>query len=123
MGTFSAMIGTCAKAGDMARAEQWHERMVQHGITPNAHTCSAMVNACSKANSRCSAEAAERWLNYSEEAGVQNDVVYRGVIDACAKSGDAERAMRTFRRMQARGLKPGVMAYTALARSFAYRGQ
>jgi len=121
--TFSAMIDTCAKAGDMVRAEQWHDRMVQHGISPNAHTCSAMVNACAKAKSPHSAEAAERWLNFSEEAGVMNDVVvYSSVIDACAKSGDAERAMRIFRRMQAKGLKPHVLAYTALARPFAYRG-
>merc|ERR1719401_38355 len=117
------MITTCAKAGAMARAEHWHGRMLQCGIAPNAHTCSAMVNACAKAKSPRSAEAAERWLNCSEEAGVANDVVvYSSVIDACAKSGDAERAMRIFRRMRAKGLKPHVLAYTALARPFAYRG-
>merc|ERR1719215_2544350 len=82
-----------------------------------------MVNACAKAKSPRSAEAAERWLNISEEAGVVNDVVvYSSVIDACAKSGDAERAMCIFRRMQAKGLKPHILAYTALARPFAYRG-
>mmetsp|Transcript_100026 Transcript_100026/g.250785 ORF Transcript_100026/g.250785 Transcript_100026/m.250785 type:complete len:581 (+) Transcript_100026:86-1828(+) len=121
--TFSAMMDACAKAGDMVRAEQWHDRMIQHGIAPNAHTCGAMVNACAKARSPHSAEAAERWLDFSENAGVLNDVVvYSSVIDACAKAGDAERAMRIFRRMQAKGLKPHILAYTALARPFAYRG-
>merc|ERR1719476_990730 len=121
--TFSAVIDTCAKAGNLARAEHWHHRMLEKGIAPNAHSYTALISACAKQADAGGAEAAEQWLDRSEQAGVVNDVVvYSSVIDACGKAGDAERAMRIFRRMQARGLKPHVVAYAALARPFAYRG-
>ena len=44
------------------------------------------------------------------------------VIDACGKAGDSEMAMCIFRRMQARGIQPHVVTYSALARPFAYKG-
>lgn len=121
--TFSAMIDACAKAGNLSRAEHWHGRMQDHGIAPNAHSYTALINACARRTAPGGAEAAERWLDRSEEAGVVNDVVvYSSVIDACGKAGDAERGLRVFRRMQAQGLKPHVVAYAALARPYAYRG-
>jgi len=121
--TFGAMIDACAKAGNLARAEFWHEKMGENGIEPNAHSYSAVINACAKAGGTGGAEAAEQWLDRSEKAGIVSDVViYSGVIDACGKAGDAERALRVFQRMRANGLKPHIVAYAALARPFAYRG-
>lgn len=121
--TFSAMIDACAKASNLPRAEYWHERMLQKGIAPNAHSYTALISACAKRANTQGAEAAEQWLDRSEQAGVVNDVVvYSSVIDACGKAKDAERALRVFHRMRARGLKPHVVAYAALARPFAYSG-
>jgi len=121
--TFSAMIDACAKAGNLPRAEHWHERMLEEGIAPNAHSYTALINACAKRADASGAEAAEQWLDRSEQAGVVNDVVvYSSVIDACGKAKDAERALRVFHRMQSMGVKPHIIAYSALARPFAYRG-
>merc|ERR1719330_2117063 len=120
--TFSAMIDACAKAGNLVRAEHWHERMLEHGIAPNVHSCSAVINACAKQFGPSGAEAAEKWLDRSERAGVMDEVVYSSVIDACGKAGDAERALRVFDRMRANGFKPNIIAYAALARPYAYRG-
>lgn len=121
--TFVAVIDSCAKGGNLAMAEQWHNKMTDRGIAPNAHSCSAVINACAKHGGPGGAEAAEEWLGRSERAGVVNDVVvYSSVIDACGKAGDAERALRVFRRMRENGLKPHIVAYAALARPFAYRG-
>jgi len=121
--TFSAMIDACAKGGNLTRAEFWHDKMIQVGVKPNAHSYSAVINACAKAGGAGGAEAAELWLDRSEQAGVASDVIiYSSVIDACGKAGDAERAMRVFQRMRANGLRPHIVAYAALARPFAYRG-
>lgn len=121
--TFSAMIDSCAKAGKLARAEHWYEKMLERGVPPNAHSLSAVINACAKQSGPGQAEAAERWLDRGEQAGVQSDVVlYTTVIDACGKAGDVERALRVFRRMQAQGLKPQIYTYSALAGAFAHKG-
>jgi len=121
--TFSAMIDCCAKAGKLARAEHWHGAMLERGIPPCAHSISAVINACAKQAGPESAKAAEKWLERSEQAGIPGDmVIYTSVIDACGKAGDAERALRVFRRMQAQGFKPQIYTYSALARPYGHRG-
>lgn len=54
---------------------------------------------------------------------MQDTIVYSSVIDACGKAGDSEMALCMFRRMQARGIQPHLVTYSALARPFAYKGQ
>jgi len=94
--------------------------MISNNVKPNAHTYSAVINACAKSGK---VDAAEAWLDRSEKAGVVGDVVvYSSMIDACGKVGDAERAMSVFKRMQANGIRPHIVAYAALARPFAYKG-
>jgi len=119
--TYSAMVDTCAKAGDVTRAEHWLNKMIDSGVAPNAHSYSAVISACAKAGD---VEAAERWLEHMEKTDVHSDaVVYSTVIDACGKVRDANRAMAVFKRMLARGIKPHIVAYAALARPFAYNGE
>merc|ERR1712173_155368 len=47
---------------------------------------------------------------------------YSGLLDACAKVGDAPRARQVFEQMRSKGVKPNVVAYASLARPFAHRG-
>merc|ERR1719454_633379 len=39
-----AVIGACSKAGDPARAEQWHVRFEAAGMKPSAHSVSAVIS-------------------------------------------------------------------------------
>jgi len=118
--TFSAMIDACAKSSNPALAGHWHERMVECNVKPNAHSFSAVINACAKAGD---VDMAEEWLGKCEQAGEATDVVvYSSVIDACGKVNDADRALVIFQRMQAHGIRPHIVAYAALARPFAYKG-
>merc|ERR1719399_1216143 len=90
------MIDTCAKAGDLERAELWHSRMLAQGVEPNAHSFSAVINACAKAGD---VSAACHWLGQMEHAGVPADVVvYSAVLDACAKASECVRAKQVFER-------------------------
>merc|ERR1719311_2001290 len=94
--------------------------MLDKGMTPNAVTFSAMIDACAKA-SDCA--GAELWHNRMVEAGIEaSNHSFGSVISACAKAGDAERAERVFQRMRGKGLTPNIVAYSALARPFARRG-
>jgi len=117
--TYCAMIDGCAKAANLARAEFWHDRMVEKGLRPNMHIISAIINACAK---ECDVDAAEKWLSRLEQEGSCDVVAYTSVIDACGKAGDPERALKIFQRMEASGLKPHIVAYSALAKPFAYKG-
>jgi pentatricopeptide repeat protein len=116
---FSAMIDACAKKADPDRAEYWLNRMLKHNIKPNAHSFSAIINAFSKARDP---ERAEQWLGHAEAVGIQDAVIYSSVLSACGKATDAERARKIFQRMVDNGIKPQIMAYSALARPFSYGG-
>jgi len=97
--------------------------MTQVGVKPNAHSYSAVINACAKIGGAGGAEAEELWLDRFEQAGVASGVIiYSSVVDACGKIGDVERAMRVFQRMRAHGLKSHTVACATLARPFAYHG-
>eukprot|EP00747_Dinoflagellata_sp_TGD_P211290 gnl/TRDRNA2_/TRDRNA2_84528_c0_seq1.p1 gnl/TRDRNA2_/TRDRNA2_84528_c0~~gnl/TRDRNA2_/TRDRNA2_84528_c0_seq1.p1 ORF type:complete len:622 (+),score=121.91 gnl/TRDRNA2_/TRDRNA2_84528_c0_seq1:140-2005(+) len=118
--SYSAVIDSCAKAGDLQRAEAWLHKMHGAGVQPNAHSYSAVINACAKAGD---VDKAERWLILSQNAGVATDaVLYSGVIDACGKANDTVRALKIFNQMRTNGIKPHIVAYAALARPFAYKG-
>jgi pentatricopeptide repeat protein len=117
--TFTSMIDACAKNADPDRAEYWFNRMVQCSVKPNAHSFSAIINACAKARD---AVRAEEWLEHAENFGIQDGVIYGTVLDACSKASDSERAVKVFQRMVDNGIKPNIMAYSSLAKPFAYRG-
>merc|ERR1719446_74511 len=96
------------------------ERMLESGVQPNAHSFSAVINACAKAGDIL---AATRWLDKMDEVGIAADVVvYSTVLDACAKVGDAERSAQVFKQMRSNGIRPNVVSYASLARPFAHRG-
>ena len=94
--SYSAMIDACAKVGDAAKAQRWHQRMRNEGVQPNAHSYSAVINAMAKSGHLLAAyEEFERM----EQAGVVADVVvYSGLLDACAKAGDLVKAKEVFAR-------------------------
>lgn len=117
--TYCAMIDGCAKTANLARAEFWHDKMEETGLRPNMHIISAIINACAKAGN---VDSAEKWLGRLEQEGSCDVVAYTSVIDACGKAGDSERALKIFKRMEASGLKPHIVAYSALAKPFAYKG-
>merc|ERR1719512_643522 len=97
--------------------------MVERGIAASPRTFSAIIDALAKQGGPGAAEAAEKWLDRSEQVGVIPDVVlYSTVINACSRNRDADGALRIFNRMQASGIRPHVVAYATLARAFAQRG-
>jgi pentatricopeptide repeat protein len=117
--TFSALVDACAKANDLARAEHWHNQMLKYNVQPNAHTYSSVVSACGKAKD---IQAAQRWLAHAEKFNAADVIVYSSMIDACGKAGDATLAAEVFERMREKGIQPHIVAYAALARPLAYKG-
>jgi pentatricopeptide repeat protein len=120
--SFAAVIDACAKSGDPTRAVHWHEQMVSLGVLPNSHIYASVISAFAHVGDASSAEA---WLERSERdenCDSGDVVVYSSVISACAKAGDADRALEVYQRMRSNGIRPHIVAYAALARPFAYKG-
>jgi len=94
--------------------------MIENGVQPNAHSFSAVINACAKAGDVITAT---QYLAQMQQAGVSADVVvFSSVLDACAKAGNTDRAKQVFQQMRASGIQPNVVSYAAFARPFAHRG-
>jgi len=117
--SYSSLMDACAKAGNPERAGFWYERMIAAGVTPNSHSFSAAISACARIGDSV---AAEQWLARAQEAGFADRVIYSGVIDACGKAKDAERAWSIFEQMRSHGVRLHVVGYAALARPFAHNG-
>lgn len=137
--SYSSLMDACAKAGDPERAGHWYDQMLKVGVAPNSHSFGAAIHACAQkadsetaderrrkdgaCNSRRSyAELAEQWLARAQAAGMEDPVLYSSVINVCGKANDAERAWGIFEQMQARGVRPHIVLYAALARPFAHQG-
>jgi len=117
--SYSSLMDACAKAGNPERAGFWYERMIAAGVTPNSHSFSAAISACARIGDSV---AAEQWLARAQEAGLADRVIYSGVIDACGKAKDSERAWSIFEQMRSHGVRLHVVGYAALARPFAHNG-
>ena len=122
--SYSSVINACAKAGKAEEAVQWLERLEDAGLQSDAIVYSSVT-------------LPSRWCLFWLSSIytilyiiLETDQFFFGgamvskskVIDACGKAGDTEMALCIFRRMQARGIQPHVVTYSALARPFAYKG-
>merc|ERR1719424_2803581 len=88
---YGALIGACAKAGDVDGAEKWLEGLAGAGLgKPNTICVNMTISACAKSGDCARAEA---WISKMQELGVEPDVMsYNAVIDACARVCEIARA-------------------------------
>jgi pentatricopeptide repeat protein len=118
--SFGALMDACAESGEQDRARFWYDRMVEVGIKPNSHSFCALIKSC---NNTGDVAMAEKWLAAAEAAvDCLDPVVYSAVINVCGKANDADRAWKVFQHLRARGVRPHIVLFAALARPFAYRG-
>merc|ERR1719161_881022 len=86
--------------------------MLDKGMTPNAVTFSAMIDACAKASDPAGAEL---WHNRMVEAGIEaSQHSFGSVISAFAKAGDADKAELWLNRMDELGIEPDVVAFSSV---------
>merc|ERR1719305_1819229 len=86
--------------------------MLDRGMTPNAVTFSAMIDACAKA-SDCA--GAELWHNRMVEAGIEaSNHSFGSVISACARAGNADKAEAWLNHMGELGIEPDVVTFSSV---------
>eukprot|EP00973_Karenia_brevis_P007662 1040452-Karenia_brevis.AAC.1 len=92
---YSAVIESCAKAGNWRQANEGLEKAIEEGkkspkLKPGSSAYNAVIEACAKAGEH---ELAEKWLATIDNLFLFSHVgIYNAVINACAKAGDFKRA-------------------------------
>lgn len=117
---YNALIGACAKAGDILSAEHWLDEMFVAGVAPNVISYTAILHACARGGDL---NVAERGFESMRANRIQPNVVsYCALIQACVRSGDLERAGKWFNEMRAQGVKPNAVSYSSVLDACAKRG-
>lgn len=117
--SFTHLIGSFAKTPSRqhaAKALHWFEQIHVLGLTPNVIDFCSVINAHAKAND---VSGAIDLLDKMEESGMAASIyAYAHVLDACARvNGHRNIAVQIFGRMKAKGIRPNILTYTALARN------
>merc|ERR1719169_31264 len=80
------MINACGRAGDVERAEQWLNNMLEAGVEPNVITFNAVVAACAKAGH---GERCEQWIEKMQRAGITpNSFTYNSAAKPYVAKGN-----------------------------------
>ena len=106
--SFSALVASLVKGGELVKAEGWLQRMKDLGVFPDVAIDRSLINACAKAGNRGKAEA---WLRRIYDEGLVPDKSHNGVAKACDKSGAVEKAEQHFGLLEKYSLVADVVAY------------
>ncbi|CAJ1401635.1 unnamed protein product [Effrenium voratum] len=113
--TFGSLINACAQGGDAEGAEGYFEKMQSERLRPNGVIYCSLVKA-----NRLRPEAAETWLQRLRQSGLQVPVAaFNSAINACAESGDMDRAERLHGQLQQSKVRPTLVTYNSLIKACA----
>lgn len=117
---YNILIHSCAKLGEMDRAEHWLNCMKEQGVQPDTTNYNSLIHACGK---QCRAQKAEELLEEMLGAGLQPTVTtYTALVDVCAKTLDVERAEHWLERMLENSVEPNVVTYSSMLNACAKVG-
>jgi pentatricopeptide repeat protein len=118
--TFNAMVDSCARCGEMARAPGLLDEMVRQGIQPNLITYSSVLKGYCQENKL---DKALELLEHMKQAGFMPDeVTYNTLLDGCARQGLYDRGMLVLEEMETAGVKPTNFTLSVLVK-LANRGK
>uniref|UniRef100_A0A7S3EPU4 Pentacotripeptide-repeat region of PRORP domain-containing protein n=1 Tax=Rhodosorus marinus TaxID=101924 RepID=A0A7S3EPU4_9RHOD len=110
--SYSIMISMNAKNNMAFEAEQFFNRMVDKGVTPNAFTYSALIQALGRQRRFSDAKAVFRSMH--SNGVVPNVVAYNAIIKAYSSSNAIEEAFSVAKEMSEVGRRPDVVTYGTL---------
>jgi len=135
---YNTVLKACARSGDVARAEHWHDTMVNEGVQVNHKSFGKLIEAAAKLGQVGPAESFFRRLcanvtetprgaaTHASAAARPNKIIvgpskYNAVIHASAKSSDARRSACWLERMAAT-MQPDDIAYNSTITASARAG-
>merc|ERR1719463_387735 len=119
--SYASVVGSCARAGDFSRAEEWLGKARSTGSADDVSKCySALADACARSGDY---EGAEAWLQSMSAEGLQPDGLAIGsIVDAKAREGNWDDAETWFASVLATGAKPDEKGYSSVVLACARGG-
>ena len=90
------VISACAKQADVAKAEEWLERMWTLGLKPDVSSYNCVMDACARARD---VVRAERWMELMHPCA-PDVVTYSSMLNACVRANELKLAESWLRRMR-----------------------
>jgi pentatricopeptide repeat protein len=110
--SFGTLIGSHAKLGNVAQAEELSRKMSEAGLQKDEVVYNSLINACAKAGEQ---QKAEQWLRTMLSEGISpNQKAYSGLIQACVRSNDLAKAEEWFECMEEAGGTPDLIAFSSM---------
>ena len=108
-----AMVGACLTVGRRSIAEQYHQEMLDMGVTPTANTFGLYITTL-KDSTKTFDEASEAVAIYSRavsEGVVPSSFLYNALIGKLGKARRIDDCLRYFQEMRAAGIRPTSVTY------------
>ncbi|XP_042378580.1 pentatricopeptide repeat-containing protein At3g09650, chloroplastic-like [Zingiber officinale] len=120
--TYTTVITTLIKAGEMDRARSVLAEMARAGVPANLVTYNVLLKGYCQQLQLDKAKDLIREI--PKQAGIGPNVVsYNILIDGCILIDDSAGALAYFNEMRAQGIAPSKVSYTTLMKAFALSGQ
>jgi pentatricopeptide repeat protein len=106
--TFIGLLNACASVTALEEGRHIHEQIIQSGFESDAFVGSSLVNMYAKCGS-----IGEAWKMFN--AMPKRDIVaWNAMILGNVKCGEGQKALRLYRLMQLRGVKPNRVTFMAV---------
>ena len=110
--TYTSMIRSEVKAGNMSAAEKFFTAMRAKGVEPNEMTHGILIDGYHR-HGRLD-DVFSAWRRMKEQGLKTNSVIYSSLIDACAKRMDMARAEKLVEEVAANGFLFVPVIFTTL---------
>nr|CAB3471164.1 unnamed protein product [Digitaria exilis] len=119
--SYSILLKSFFKEGQVAKACDLFNKMIQQGIPPDLVTYSSIIDALCKVRAMDKAEAV---LSQMADKGVHpNSWTYNSLIYGYSSSGQWKDVVRVFKDMTYRGLVPDIVTWSSLMASLCKHGK
>jgi len=115
---FNSVINSCAKAGQLGKAEKWVRRMLEAGFRPDDKTYNCLTHACGR-----NKDVSGLWSGKMMSTGVGTDAMtFSTLIASCAKAGKIDIACEWLEEMEKQGFEPNRVCYNCILRACSLQG-
>ncbi|KAL0430342.1 UNVERIFIED_CONTAM: Pentatricopeptide repeat-containing protein, mitochondrial [Sesamum radiatum] len=106
--TIVSVLSACSQLGDLVTGKKLHDYLCDNSVQPTVTLCNSLIDMYAKCGS--AEKALDVFLNMPEK----NIVSWNTVMNALALHGYGYRAIELFQEMEAGGIRPDAVTFSAL---------